>query len=309
MIFFTISGFLITSLLLEEKIKYGKINLKFFFIRRFLRLLPPLLIFYVFVLLLMIFNYLPENYLALLVSVFYAYNFISFPHYVGEIAHTWSLGVEEQFYLIWPFFLNKAEKISRGILISLFVLALCIIFKYVFSSNITFTFKEYLTNNYFINRWFIPACLPIMLGSLASFLLYKFNSKVLFILKSSNYYNIFWFLLFAFFYFIQVIFPNLPLIYIDIYQSFSISILLLWIVFNQENLFVALLEFKPLVFLGKISYGIYVYQGVFLKTGPTGTLFFQKYPLNIILVLIISILSYYFVEKKILKHKSKFVMR
>ena len=58
MIFFTISGFLITSLLLKEKIAFGKINLKFFFIRRFLRLLPPLLIFYVFVLFLMIFQLL-----------------------------------------------------------------------------------------------------------------------------------------------------------------------------------------------------------------------------------------------------------
>ena len=244
-----------------------------------------------------------------MVSFFYAYNFISFPHYVGEIAHTWSLGVEEQFYLLWPLFLNKVNKISKGILISFLVIALCIIFKYAFSSNIIFNYKEFILKNYFINRWFIPACLPIMFGSLTSFLLFKFNSKISVILKNSNYYNIFWFLLFVFFYFIQVIFTNLSLIYIDVSQSFSISILLIWIVFNQENIFVNILEFKPLAFLGKISYGIYVYQGVFLKTGPTGTLFFQKYPLNIILVLIISILSYYFLEKKLLKYKSKFVPR
>src|SRR6476661_8597167 len=49
MIFFTLSGFLITLLLLREKMGNGQINFRKFFTRRFLRLLPPLIIFYLIV--------------------------------------------------------------------------------------------------------------------------------------------------------------------------------------------------------------------------------------------------------------------
>src|ERR1035437_4011289 len=61
-IFFALSGFLITSILLREKEKNGHINFKNFFIRRFLRLLPTLLIFYMVLFLLFYFRLLPANY-------------------------------------------------------------------------------------------------------------------------------------------------------------------------------------------------------------------------------------------------------
>jgi len=109
-LFFVLSGFLITSLLLEEWRQTQSIDLKHFYIRRGLRLLPALL-----VLLCII-----ELYAGLLLnpaqatvarrdvlaSLFYSANWLRAlkgPQSMGELlSHTWSLSVEEQFYVLWP---------------------------------------------------------------------------------------------------------------------------------------------------------------------------------------------------------------
>jgi peptidoglycan/LPS O-acetylase OafA/YrhL len=303
MIFFTISGFLITSLLLKEKKTNGRINLKYFFIRRFLRLMPPLLIFFLAVFILMFFNFLPSDYLALLISFFYLYNFVPHIHYTGELGHTWSLGVEEQFYFLWPFVINKIKKIKTGLLIAAFVVFCCIVMNFIYPLPISFNGRSYfLTSYFFVDRWFIPACLPIMIGSFTSIILSEyenyFHSKI-----HGNYL----FLAFSLFIFVaQLFIPGLSINYIKVFQPIGISCLLVWIYFNQNKLLVNVLELKPISFLGKISYGVYVFQGLFLRTGPNGSLAIQHYPLNIILVFLFAFLSYYFVEKRVMKFKNKF---
>jgi peptidoglycan/LPS O-acetylase OafA/YrhL len=104
-IFFVLSGFLITTLLLREKEKYGSVSLKGFYIRRAFRILPI----YYFVLLL----YFPIIWLmhdaarwhemkgALPYLLTFTQEFR--PAWTGNVyAQTWSLGYEEKFYLIWP---------------------------------------------------------------------------------------------------------------------------------------------------------------------------------------------------------------
>jgi peptidoglycan/LPS O-acetylase OafA/YrhL len=66
------------------------------------------------------------------------------------------------------------------------------------------------------------------------------------------------------------------------------------------------LEFKPLSYIGKISYGLYVYQGLFLRTGPGGDLWIQGFPLNIFLVFVTAILSYHILELPLLHYKKRF---
>ena len=103
-VFFTLSGFLITTLLLEERARDGGISLRGFYARRIRRLLPALVVFVagaaavattagpsiatrrdVVASLLYVGNWLPAR-----------------SDYMGALNHTWSLAIEEQFYLVWP---------------------------------------------------------------------------------------------------------------------------------------------------------------------------------------------------------------
>jgi peptidoglycan/LPS O-acetylase OafA/YrhL len=89
-------------------------------------------------------------------------------------------------------------------------------------------------------------------------------------------------------------------------QAIGFGILILWIFHNQKSKLVGWMEMKPIVYLGKISYGIYVFQGLFLLTGPGSELKFQQFPLNIIFTLGLAVLSYHLFEKPILRYKNQF---
>ena len=139
----------------------------------------------------------------------------------------------------------------------------------------TFNGNSYNLFDYFFpNRWFIPACLPIMLGALSAVILfYKQND-----LRTFFDYKLVWLAIPLFF--AQLLLKDLNFVIIE--------------------------TFQPIAFIGKISYGLYVYQGLFLRTGPGGTLSIQKFPLNIVLVIITAVMSYYLLEKPILKFKNQF---
>src|SRR5262249_50025078 len=106
-IFFALSGFLITTILLNELDTHGSIKLRHFYVRRFLRLVPCL--------------WLTVTFFALYswwmgrlgdtttetdtyASLLYIMNWVRAYGAGGDgpLGHTWSLAIEEQFYLIWP---------------------------------------------------------------------------------------------------------------------------------------------------------------------------------------------------------------
>ncbi|MCY1021025.1 acyltransferase family protein [Pyxidicoccus sp. MSG2] len=103
-VFFVLSGFLITSLLLQEWSRTGTLSFKHFYLRRALRLLPAL---YFFVAILCIVAAVfgwkatlgPKPWLSIGSTLFYFSNWIQD---IGGLSITWSLSVEEQFYILWP---------------------------------------------------------------------------------------------------------------------------------------------------------------------------------------------------------------
>jgi peptidoglycan/LPS O-acetylase OafA/YrhL len=106
-LFFALSGFLITALLTEEFARTGTITLRLFYARRALRLLPALLLLLVVcagsLLATLPAEYGPAVIHAAAAVLFYVANWAwLFDVSLGVFGHTWSLGIEEQFYLLWP---------------------------------------------------------------------------------------------------------------------------------------------------------------------------------------------------------------
>ncbi len=109
-IFFLLSGFLITYILLEEKKRFNKIHIGFFMIRRTFRIWP--LYFFLVALSPFLVNWVdsqPPNYIA---NIFFVGNFeiISSETWTYPFSHFWSICIEEHFYLIWPFIIAFIPK-------------------------------------------------------------------------------------------------------------------------------------------------------------------------------------------------------
>ena len=118
-LFFVLSGFLITSLLAQEWGSSGRISLPQFYARRALRLVPALWLVIVVYLVLALVAFNPTTVLDRFGAAFYvATSFGNWQSATGghlaELSHTWSLAVEDQFYLLWPIALLVALRAGRS---------------------------------------------------------------------------------------------------------------------------------------------------------------------------------------------------
>ena len=135
-IFFVLSGFLITYLLREERLKHGKIHVKAFYMRRLLRIWP--LYFAVIALWAFCFFLVPDlwidhppkslGYYFLMLGNVASATGMS----IWLLAHLWSIGVEEQFYMAWPW-VNKLSRSRLIITLLVFILILWLVRLYAYS--------------------------------------------------------------------------------------------------------------------------------------------------------------------------------
>ncbi|MDK9556562.1 acyltransferase family protein [Marinobacter sp. M216] len=162
-IFFVLSGYLITGLLVREIDKTGSIDFLGFYARRLKRLFPALalmiLVVSAFLLTFMSPLYQAEQHGAALSAIawvsnlyfaFSSSNYFSPNQEENVFLHTWSLGVEEQFYLFWPFWVmfaiggfwagKEGNRSKRRLFI---VLVLTAIFGFCFSAVVTFLHPEW----------------------------------------------------------------------------------------------------------------------------------------------------------------------
>ena len=123
-LFFVLSGFLITNILLKKNDNTNFKNWVNFIGRRALRIFP---IYYLTILVLLIFDYQPLKQELLYVATYtYNYAWVYYKLPLSNISHFWSLAVEEQFYLVWPIIILMFLKFKRGLLlIMVFIYVVC----------------------------------------------------------------------------------------------------------------------------------------------------------------------------------------
>ena len=313
LLFFTLSGFLITYLLLEEEMVFGKVNIKQFYIRRILRIWP--LYFLVFILAFFVLTHIsffqiPGFYLGKfdskivgLLFVFFLSNvFLAFYGILPYASQTWSVAVEEQFYLVWPLILRISKnKIVTVFLSIIFIISIRIILSLNQLNNLHhISAFRILWNMFNIDCMAIGAVMAILLFKKSLLLKYLVNLPV-----------------FIGALLIAVIFVcfNIEIPVVSIYLKndfFAVlfSVIILNLATNKSLR--SLLELKWLNYLGKISYGLYMYHSIAIIICLKTLIAFDMYSaagmllFTILLTVLFSHLSYNYFESPFLKIKSKF---
>lgn len=293
MIFFTLSGFLITHLLIKERNLKGKINYRHFIMRRALRLMPALIMMMLIYTFLVLTGVLASNKLAMILGTVYLYNYIPQRFNVSELTHTWSLAVEEQFYILWPLILRFFSR-NKLYIFMLFVLLLSLIFIFIIPTihmNVNGR-SIFIAEAFRPMRWLIPAILPVMSGAALALWMDQYKQW-----KGSFSQNVFIVVSAILFYLTPLFFPTLLLPFCFLLQSVAVTVLIFYIFNNPTGSLIRILEFPVLAYIGKISYGLYLYQGLFLRTGPGSEFWFQQFPQQLIFTFGLAILSYHTLEK------------
>ncbi|EDK14796.1 acyltransferase [Haemophilus influenzae] len=316
-IFFVISGFLITGIIITE-IQQNSFSLKQFYTRRIKRIYPAFITVMALVSFIASVIFIYNDFNKLRKTIELAIAFLS-NFYLGltqgyfdlsanenPVLHIWSLAVEEQYYLIFPLILILAYKKFREIKV-LFIITLILFFILLATSFVSANFyKEVLhqPNIYYLSNLRFP---ELLVGSLlaiyhnlsASKQASKQASNVIAILSTL--------LLFSCLFLMNnniAYIPGITLILPCIFTALIIHTT------SQNNIIKLCLSNKVIVFIGKISYSLYLYHWIFIALAYyiTGEKQINNQSIAIVTVLtiIFSVLSYYLIEQPIRKSKLNF---
>lgn len=311
MLFFVLSGFLITYLLVSEEKLTGRIHTKKFYIRRFLRILPLyfLLIAIVFFVIpyIDIFNVprlknpLQTDFLSiLLLHIFLIPNMATALYgFIPYIAQAWSIGTEEQSYFLWPILLKKLKEhrfiLMIGIVCSHFIIRVLLSERFQL---------EIPHKNTILKFWMHFNIDSIAIGSIFALILFKRHQILKYILNIKFFYGITTLTVVLLIAAVRIPFFHYP------FYSVLFGIIIINLAENKK--LKTILEGKIISYLGKISYGIYMYHFIVLIS--VLLLASQlKIDNNIIIyglitsiTIGISSLSYHYFEAFFLKMKNRF---
>lgn len=297
-LFFVLSGFLITYLLLgEASANNGSVNILFFYFKRVLRIWPlyffiVLMGFFVYPLCVSneVFPFATEQWKsALTYYLFFVPNL--FHDHIPYVTQLWSIGIEEVFYLIWPWcvvlFGRKIHVVSFWVV--LFFASLEIVQYYFPSGGVGFILQ-------------FGHLSALAVGGLGASLLFNgFKIKEFFSSKTIQ--------------LLTIALLSIGLLFnvaFSVLNTLSYSLIFLSLIINVSVIDDSLLRFRSTILasIGAVSYGIYMFQGIVIDTvhGIKSRLFSLNQPFDFFVELLlvfpidiaIAYLSFYFVEKKIL---------
>jgi peptidoglycan/LPS O-acetylase OafA/YrhL len=299
--FFVISGFLITWLLLQENEKSGTVSLKGFYMRRSLRIFPAFYVYWIIAIALLAFH-ARIPWAQAIASFFYVCNYYQGLHGYPStpFSHTWSLGVEEQFYLLWPwvfyYFRNRLGTLAQGLCIAIPVL-------WLYRSLLHF----HGVDEAYIYTSFETRVDAILCGCLLAILLFTGVARTaLATIRRGRYLPITLLLLTA-----SVVANNHHGIGYRNVIGFSIDPILIAVLIAQLIVFrhADWMDATPISYLGRISYSTYLYQQLVI---PFVVRMFPKISgapfmaLTLAITWIVAAISFECVEKPFLKLKDRF---
>lgn len=260
-VFFVISGFIITHLLLREYEKTATISLRIFYSKRSFRILPPL---YLYILFAMIFQFLgiidKADFHSYILSLLFISNYFANDIHL-TLRHTWSLSIEEQFYLFWPVTLLLLLRGSRS---RTYVAVAVLIVLSPLLRVVNASYGGDLSRlTYFLTYTRLDS---LMFGCLGA-LLYDQKTVHNWISRGRR-------IIPAAFAGIVMLDPWLTARYGGAYEyliSYTLNgavvmSLILLVSRSTGSLLDRCLNYGPIAYVGTISYGLYLWQQIFLRT-------------------------------------------
>lgn len=324
-LFFVLSGFLITNVLVREYLLSGKVKIINFYIRRFLRLYPPIIIsVIIFIIPLFFFNvreafsnfFFLVTYTGDIVMLFrHFFPYLEYPLY---FSHCWSLAIEEQFYIFFPALFLLFLKIFTRKKVNLPLLFYAFNISFILLVVVGTIILKAHFYKFFLWRFF-----QIFMGVFLA-LLSNENFKQRFQLSTNkhingilNFYSSPATLLVSVAIVVIIALNKFINAYNSMYYVFTVisSIIIFNAAFEKNKILNSILSVKLFKYLGKISYGVYLYHFPlfyctnYLNINLSPKNLFQAVLIDIIriaIVLIISILSYEFIEKRALNLRKRF---
>jgi peptidoglycan/LPS O-acetylase OafA/YrhL len=319
--FFVLSGFLITYLLLKEKQSNNSIALGKFYIRRALRIWPLYYLIFIlgfFVLPYVDFfavpgqdNFFQQNFWGnLLLYACFMPNlaFAIYTTAVPNIGQSWSIGVEEQFYLLWPLLIRKSKNVLKSIL---WIAGTIITLKGLILLSAPFVKIESLI---VLKKFLAMSKLECMaLGGLGAYFLFHKKEQLLHIIYKPLSQILSVIMIPILIYFIPTALEDI------LHLLFSISFLV--IILNVAGNEKSLLKFenRVLQYLGRISYGFYMFhvmcivftihtldKYIGLNNDITTPQHILLYGISFLLTVAVSSLSYHIFEMAFIRLKDKY---
>ena len=312
--FFTLSSFLITYRLLEEYKQNNKIRLLHFYAKRGLRIWPIyflllLICFFIIPFLFSLLHFTIPTLPDILPFLFFWSNFYMIDHgvnFISALIILWSVVIEEQFYIFWGLIIKYLKKYI------VIIICVCLIVSVIYCYYYLSVLHGKPMNLKIHTFYAIP---DFCFGGLIAFICHSKKKVFNFLKKLST-------LFYGGIYFVLIVFnvlQNFEIIHFDIivndvFNAVCYALILFDQTFNDKRFFNAG-EFKPLSYLGKISYGLYIYHllvfSIMIKAVHYFTtiqnvyISFLQATLTLIATIITAHVSYRYFESFFLKVKDK----